>query len=286
MKMLQTFPVIKTVLLGVFLLATVLAGAQTFKVASYNIRLYNKGDVGNLWEDRAPYVGNLIRYHDFDVFGTQEGFANQLNDLLSALPAYTYYGKGRDDGGDKGEHSAIFFKKEKFTLLKSGDFWLSETPDKPGKGWDATCCNRICSWVHLQDKKSKKKFYFFNVHFDHEGKIARVESSKLLLQKIKTIANGSPTILTGDFNAGRDTEPYKILATSGTVHDAYTMVKHPYENNTSFNAFNPNFKGNSVIDHIFVTKQWNATKWGILTDTYFGKFPSDHFPVEAIVSMK
>ena len=82
---------------------------------------------------------------------------------------------------------AIFYKKDKFKVLASGDFWLSETPNKPGLGWDATCCNRICSWLYLQDKKSKKKFYFFNVHFDHQGQIARRESSKLILEKIKFV---------------------------------------------------------------------------------------------------
>nr|WP_262915707.1 endonuclease/exonuclease/phosphatase family protein [Niabella ginsengisoli] len=179
------------------------AGAQSYTIASYNLRFDNKNDIGNLWKDRKAYVASLISFHDFDIFGTQEAQPHQLEDVLKALPDYARYGKGRDDGSDKGEHSAIFYKKDKFQLLSSGDFWLSETPDKPGLGWDATCCNRICSWVYLQDKKSKKKFYFFNVHFDHEGKIARLESSKLILQKIKEIAKGVPAILTGDFNAGR-----------------------------------------------------------------------------------
>jgi len=135
--------------------------AQNFKVATYNVRLYNKSDEGNLWEERKAALTSLIRYHDWDVFGTQEGFAHQLNDITDILPEYNRYGKGRDDGKEKGEHSAVYFKKDKFQLLDSGDFWLSETPEKPGLGWDATCCNRICSWVFLKDKKSKKQFYFF-----------------------------------------------------------------------------------------------------------------------------
>ena len=273
-----------TVLLTLFL-ATGLY-AQSFTVATYNLRLDNKGDVGNLWQDRSPYVANLIRYHSFDIFGTQEGLPNQLDDLSNALPQYARYGKGRDDGSDKGEHSAIFYKKDKFQLLASGDFWLSETPEKPGLGWDATCCNRICSWVQLQDKKSKKKFYFFNVHFDHQGVVARRESSKLILKKIQEIAKHAPVILTGDFNAGRDTEPYKILSSADLLHDSVEDVEHPYQNNTSFNGFKQNFKGNEIIDHIFLTKHWKAQQWGLLTDTYFGKFPSDHFPVEVLVRLK
>lgn len=283
---------LKQKLIKSFLLVTIVLGtlqtakAQTYTIATYNLRFDNKDDTGNLWEDRKAYVTSLIRFHDFDIFGTQEGLANQLNDIVKALPEYARYGKGRDDGSDEGEHSAIFFKKAKFALLKSGDFWLSETPDKPGLGWDATCCNRICSWVQLQDKKSKKTFYFFNVHFDHQGVIARVESSKLILKKIKEITKGTPVILTGDFNGSRESEWYQNIATSGILKDSYNDVKYPYENSPTFNNFGKNVMGNEVIDHIFINKQIEALKWGILTDSYHGKFPSDHFPVEVVISFK
>ena len=274
----------KLLLVTSFVLLGFLAQAQSFRIASFNIRYDNKRDSGNLWQDRAPYVAELIRFHDFDVFGTQEGLKNQLEDIQQALPQYSRYGKGRDDGKEKGEHSVIFYKKDKFQLLRSGDFWLSETPDVPGKGWDATCCNRIVSWVQLLDKKSGKRFYVFNAHYDHQGETARKESSQLLLSKIKTIAGSSPVIVTGDFNADRDSEPYKILAESGMLHDSYNDVKYPYENNSTFNNFGRNITDNVVIDHIFATKQVKASQWAILTDTYLGKYPSDHFPVLAVVS--
>ena len=266
--------------------AMVQATAQDLKVATFNVRYANRGDSGNLWVDRAPMVAALIDFHDFDVFGTQEGLKNQIEDMKNALPAYTYYGKGRDDGQDKGEHSAVFYKKDKFTLLKSGDFWLSETPDKPSLGWDAKCCNRICSWVYLQDKKSKKKFYFFNAHFDHQGVQARKESSKLVLQKIKEIAGTQPVIFTGDLNGGHESEWYKTLLDSEPLDDTYRQVKNPYAFNATFNSFNASLRRTGIIDHIFVSKHFTAKKWGILTDTFHGKFPSDHFPVVAIVSFK
>lgn len=199
------------------------------------------------------------------------------------MPQYAIYGKGRDDGKDAGEHSSIYYKKDMFRLLKSGDFWLSATPDIPGKGWDATCCNRICSWVYLEDVKSRKKFYVFNVHFDHQGVVARKESGKLMIQKIKEIAGNAPVLLTGDFNGNRESEWYQTLANSGIVRDTYKEVKYPYENNSSTNSFRVP-RGMGVIDHIFISKHFSASKWGILTDTYFGKFPSDHFPVAATVS--
>jgi endonuclease/exonuclease/phosphatase family metal-dependent hydrolase len=257
--------------------------AQTLTVATYNLRYDNRGDSGNLWVNRAPIQSNLIRFHDFDVVGIQEGLINQLEDLSKSLPQYTRYGIGRDDGKAAGEHSAIYYKKDKFKLLKRGDFWLSQTPDQPGKGWDATCCNRICSWVQLQDIASKKIFYFFNVHFDHQGVIARIESAKLMIEKIKTIAGNTPAVFTGDLNGGRNSDCYKYIANAGVIKDSYDLAGFTYENNGSFNSFRTP-RGMEVIDHIFVTKQFTVKKWGILTDTYFGKYPSDHFPVMAVVS--
>lgn len=266
-------------------LTTLVVKAQQITIGTFNIRYDNPADSGNLWINRAPVVANLIRFHKFDVLGIQEGLKNQLDDISNALPEYARYGKGRDDGKDGGEHSAVFYRKDRFKLLKSGDFWLSESPDQPGKGWDATCCNRICSWVFLEDVQSKKKFYAFNVHYDHQGVVARKESSKLILKKIAEIAGDAPALLTGDLNGGRDSEWYQRIATSGVLSDTHTKVKFPYANNSSSNGFRTP-RGQTVIDHIFISKQFTATRWGILTDTYFGKFPSDHFPVLAEVELK
>lgn len=258
--------------------------AQSFNVATFNIRYANPSDTGNMWANRGPVVENLIRFHDFDVFGIQEGLKNQIDDISAALPGYSRYGVGRDDGVDAGEHSAIYYKKNKFKLLKSGDFWLSETPSKPGKGWDATCCNRICSWVRLQSLQTKKTFYMFNVHFDHQGVVARTESAKLMLRKIKEIAGNEPVLFTGDLNGDRSSEWYLTIANSNVIKDVHDLVKFPYENNSSMNGFRTP-RGTAVIDHIFMSKQFKAQKWGILTDSYFGKYPSDHFPVMAVIEL-
>ena len=274
---------LKFLLIIALFITTANLKAQSFNVATFNVRYDNPKDSGNLWVDRAPIVANLIRFHDFDVFGVQEGLKNQLDDISAALPQFARYGRGRDDGKEAGEHSAIYYKKDKFKLVKSGDFWLSETPSRPGKGWDATCCNRICSWVYLEDIKTNKKFYLFNVHFDHQGVVARKESGKLMVQKIKEIAGDEPALLTGDLNGNRESEWYLTVANSVILKDAYTTVKRPYQNNSSSNGFRIP-RGMGVIDHIFMSKQFTASKWGILTDTYFGKFPSDHFPVMATVN--
>jgi len=258
--------------------------AQTLITGTFNVRLETSRDTGNLWTDRKVYVANLVRFHGFDLFGTQEGFKNQLDDIQQQLPEYDRYGLGRDDGQAKGEHSAIFYKKDRFALLKSGDFWLSETPEKPGFGWDARI-NRICSWVQLKEKKTGKMFYCFNVHYDHQAMIARRESSKLLLAKIKLIAGDHPVVLTGDFNGNHAAEWYQLIANSGVLRDTYKEVQYPYVNNGTFQNFGRNYTKSDIIDHIFVTRHFSVKRWGVLTDSYNGKFPSDHFPVLAEIQL-
>ena len=272
----------KCALFVVSILLAATMQAQQLNVGTYNLRFDNPRDSGNLWVNRAPIVAGLIKFHAFDVFGTQEGLLNQLEDIKTALPEYAYYGIGRDDGKNKGEHSAIFYKKAKFTVVKSGDFWLSTTPEQPGPGWDAHI-NRICSWLLLQDKQSKKQFYFFNVHYDHQGVEARRQSSQLILQKIKAIAGKVPAIFTGDLNGGHQSQWYLALKQSGFLKDTYDQVT-PYENNGTFNGFGGTVTTSEVIDHIFITAAFKVQQWGILSDSYRGKYPSDHFPVQALIS--
>lgn len=260
--------------------------SQKIVAATFNLRYLNTTDSGNLWSQRAPVVFGLIRFHEFDIFGTQEAVRAQLNDVRRALPEYDFYGAGRDDGKEAGEHSAIFFRKERFTLLKNGDFWLSETPDQPSKGWDAVCCNRICTWVYLTDKKTGKKFYLFNAHFDHQGKVARVESSKLILQRINALAGNEPVIFMGDLNGDHQSEWYQAIEKSDLFDDTFRQSPNSYAFNGTFNNYGKNLAAPEIIDHIFVTKHFMVKRWGILSDSYHGKFPSDHFPVLADFEMK
>ena len=168
-------------LLLIALVAIVFCGCQSnyqptsITVASYNLRNANGGDSinGNGWGQRYPVIAQIVQYHDFDIFGTQECFIHQLKDIKEALPGYDYIGVGRDDGKEKGEHSAIFYRTDKFDVIEKGDFWLSETPDVPSKGWDAVL-PRICSWGHFKCKDTGFEFLFFNLHMDHIGKKALV----------------------------------------------------------------------------------------------------------------
>jgi endonuclease/exonuclease/phosphatase family metal-dependent hydrolase len=257
---------------------------QEIRVATYNLRMDTPSDGMNAWKHRRENVKALIRYHDFDLIGTQEGFVHQLKDLCE-MPGYAYTGAGRDDGSDGGEHSAILYKTGRFKLLESGNFWLSETPDKPGKGWDATCCNRICSWAKFKDANTKKTFYMFNVHFDHQGVVARRESGKLMVQKIREIAGYTPVIFTGDLNSTPETEQVQTIQT--ILSDSYRVTDMPpYGPVGTFNDFRFDADLNERIDYIFVSGQFSVMKYAVLTDALEQRYPSDHLPVVADVEMK
>ncbi len=269
----------KIILAILFIYLTIGLSAQQLNVATFNIRLKTDKDVGNLWNDRKSAVSNLIKYHEFDIFGIQEGFIEQLQDMQADLSAYSFIGVGRDDGKQKGEHSAIFYKKDRFTLIKNGTFWLSDKDtNTPNKGWDAAL-PRICTWGIFKDKKNGKQFIFMNTHFDHVGIVARKESAKLILQKAKELTGGLPLILCGDFNINQNNEAYFTLANSEIVKDTYEMAELKYAPNSTFNGWGKSINKEDRIDHIFITKPFKVRKYAILTDTYLGKFPSDHFPV-------
>ena len=257
--------------------------AGTLNIATYNLRMDTPTDGENAWPNRKDMVKALVQFHDFDIFGTQEGFVHQLKGICE-LDAYDYVGVGRDDGKEAGEHSAIIYKKDRFSVLDKGNYWLSETPDVPGKGWDATCCNRICSWAKFKDKTTGKEFFFFNVHYDHEGKEARRESSKLMISKIKSIAGNLPFFCTGDFNATPDSEPIQILYNDGTLIDSYKITKlPPYGPVGTYQGFKIQTRPEGRIDYIFVSKGIQINKHGVLTDINHNRLPSDHFPVVANV---
>jgi endonuclease/exonuclease/phosphatase family metal-dependent hydrolase len=258
--------------------------SQNLRIATYNLRFDNPGDSLDLWKNRSPFVAGLIQLFDFDVFGTQEGLKHQLEDLKNDMPGYDYIGVGRDDGKEKGEHAAIFFKTGRFKLLDEGTFWLSAITDRPNKGWDAAL-PRICTWGKFEELTSGKTFYLFNTHFDHIGVTARRESAKLIISMIRTTAGNSACILTGDFNFDETNENYALIKESGFLADTYDLAGLRFAPNGTFNAFNIASKPVGRIDHIFVTRDFSVIRYGILTNTYNGRCPSDHFPVFAEVRL-
>lgn len=247
-------------------------------VATYNLPIVNNNpEEINAWPNRIGTIKGMVCFHEFDIFGVQETFINQLQDLCE-IEGFAYTGHGRDDGIDMGEHVAILYKTDRFDLLDSGDFWLSETPNKPSLGWDATCCNRISSWGKFKDVKTNKEFFFFNVHFDHEGTRARIESAKLMVEKIQEIAQGEPVICVGDFNSLPETEQIKTMQTF-LKNSRLVSATPPYGPKGTWNAFDFNSPLDRLIDYIFVSSTIDVLKYGVLTDNVDCKYPSDHLPV-------
>lgn len=252
-------------------------------VATYNLRYNNPQDGINAWPNRVNLVKGLIRFHDWDIFGTQEVLYNQIQDL-EALSEFGWVGAGRDDGKLAGEFAALFYRKSRVEIIQSGNFWFSPTPDQPTMGWDAKCCKRICTWAKCKDKQNGKLFYVFNAHFDHEGVVARLESAKLMHQKALEISKGLPVILMGDFNSLPESDAVKVLNEVG-YRDSYShSIEEPYGPVGTFNSFNWNAELNRRIDYIFLGKSFKVEKYGVLTDSYEKRYPSDHQPVQVVLS--
>lgn len=266
----------KLLFLTLFIILMLAVPAQEMLVGSYNIRYKNWNDSvnGNVWAKRCQVICDQVNFMNPLIFGTQEVLYNQLQDLQQGLDGYDYIGIGRDDGERGGEHEAIFYKKDQLTLLDSGNFWLSETPEKPGLGWDAACI-RICTWgkfqVNAKKKKDRTTFYFFNLHMDHVGVVARREAAKLVVARIQEIANDARVILTGDFNVDQTNEIYNIFTDSGLLKDSYETARIRFAENGTFNAFKTEYFTTSRIDHVFVSPAITVEAYGVLTNSYWTK---------------
>jgi endonuclease/exonuclease/phosphatase family metal-dependent hydrolase len=269
-----------------------MAGAQTpveknnLRVMTFNIRYNEPRDGVNAWANRKTKVADVVRFHKADLVGVQEAQNNQLKDLEKLLPGFAWCGAGRTDGKEDGEYSAILYRRARFKLLDCQTFWLSETPEKAGsKGWDADY-PRIVTWAKFEDKRAKKTFYHFNTHFDHIGKQARTESSKMLLKEIPKIAGKFPFVVTGDFNATEDTNVYRILTGKEEagifklIDARYVSENGHFGGNSTFNAFKE-LEPNRRIDYIFVGEDARVLEHGILSDRWDGLWASDHLPVLA-----
>lgn len=301
--------------------------AQELNVGSINVRVgrsltesererdrseFKGGDYKkyNGWDDRREALCDMINLEAFDVFGVQEARIGQINYMLEKLPDYAYIGVGRDDGKSKGEHCAIFYRKEQYNVLEEGTFWLSETPDEVSFGWGAKH-RRICTWGLFQDKKTKVKFYLLNLHLDHRVEAAKVNGSKLVVDFVKNHCTKSGNIIiTGDYNVHQDSDSYRIFATSGILQDSYDIAKYKFAPTGTFNGFNPRRFTTRRIDHIFLSKGIKVSRYGVLTYHYFrnmqgeegpmetaapvdivgenrdSKCPTDHYPVQAWITLK
>lgn len=252
--------------------------SQTTNIISYNIRYDNPGDGVNIWNDRKEAMVHLLQHYEGDIVGVQEALHNQLTYLHEALPGFAYVGVGRDDGMEKGEYTAILYNSNKFNVLKTNTFWLSETPEKVSVGWDAAL-ERICTYALFEDKESKKQFWVFNTHFDHVGVKARTQSAQLIFNRINEInTNKAPVILMGDLNLTPDTEAVQFLKKYLT--DAMEVSKKPfYGPQGTFNGFDQDRILENRIDYIFV-QDIQVLSYTHLDDRRpNNKHISDHLPV-------
>ena len=269
----------------IILLAFVLnTGAQSenddsFKVMTFNIRFDNPADGENSWDRRKQFLVETIKESEPDFIGTQEGLYHQLEFIDSSLSRYSWFGVGRDDGRKAGEYTAVFYNTVRFDLIEQNTFWLSETPDKPGLGWDAVC-NRTVTWGLFFDRLLKKEIYVFNTHFDHVGNIARLESARLILKMIPEITSGKSFVLCGDFNVSPESNVYSELTKDEYLFDSRristTSAQGPQ---ATFNGFNFGQVEGNPIDFIFVSNQLEVLDHKTIDKSLNRRYPSDHFPV-------
>ena len=269
----------KKVIPIVFLFLSILSSAQNLKLMSYNIRYDNPNDGENAWPNRKEFLYAQLAFYEPDVLGIQEALPHQVLEMATALPKYNYVGTARDGEG-KGESSNIFYKKDQFELLQQKTFWLSETPDKISKGWDAAL-NRICTYALFKNKKTKQIFWVFNTHFDHIGESARTNSIQLILTKIKSLnTKNYPVFFMGDFNS--EPSEQRIINLKKEMIDSKDVSEEKSFGPTgTFNAFKHNDAVTKRIDYIFLSKNniLKVKKYAVLSDSKDLKYPSDHLPV-------
>lgn len=262
--------------------------AQDLRVMSYNIRLDVASDGENTWSNRKELLAGMIRYHHPDIVGLQEAQRHQLDFLSQALPDYAWLGVGRDDGKDAGEFMAILYRKDAVYPLQNSTFWCSPKPAAPGLGWDAAC-NRVVTWGRFALKNSGMEFYLFNTHLDHMGVTARKESARLLMDSVNAVSGNLPVVITGDFNSAPDDAPYAAVVDRNsrrTFLDAAVVTQQPHHGpDGTFNGFQIAQYDRRPIDYIFVSAGTDVLTHATLTDSYHGRFPSDHFPLLAVIRL-
>lgn len=253
-----------------------------FKLMSFNVRYQNANDnaSGHGWAKRKEGVFEMLKAERPLMMGVQECLAEQRHDIIENTK-YSAMGVGRDDGKEKGEMMAIFYLQDSLTVVKWGTFWLSATPEKVSKGWDAACY-RTCTWAHFKHKRLNKEFFYFNTHLDHKGTVARSESVKLILSKMRELnPNGLPCVLTADFNSTEDNAIFDELHTIMKSARKTAGVSDSY---ATYNGFESSVKGSgSIIDHIFYSGDLKAVEYKTVRDSWKSiDYISDHYPVYAI----
>jgi endonuclease/exonuclease/phosphatase family metal-dependent hydrolase len=259
------------------------------KVMTFNLRVNVPQDGENAWPNRIDTVVKTIRESKVSIFGTQEVLPSMLRDIEERLSEFAWIGEGRR-GGMNDEMSTIFYKKDEFDVINQGTFWLSETPEVVGsQSWDSSL-PRICTWAELKSK-NEKKIYFFNTHLDHISEEARVKGVHVIFEKMLSIAKDNilPIILTGDFNTEPNSEVIsyfkEVSILNGTMNNTYQKLYDIGEHTgCTFHNFTGEVTG-EPIDYIFTTSDIKVKEVNINKDMVDGRYPSDHYPVIAILEL-
>lgn len=262
------------------------AEAGELRVMSFNVRYGTAQDGENHWDKRRELVAQTIREFQPDLLGTQEILPFQADYLKSELSEFDYTGWSRDSSPN-GEQCGIFHRTERFEKLDSGQFWLSETPDeKYSQGWDAAL-PRVATWLLLKDRKNNgRTLLFVNTHFDHRGREARANSAMLLHDWIQKKAGETPVLLTGDFNTPEGSSPWQTLTKPPLLRDTWRIrYPEPQDAEGTFHGFTGT-PGSGRIDWILGSGHFDVTEAQIIRTPHAGRWPSDHFPVTAIVNWR
>ncbi len=279
------------------------------KAMTFNIRCFTKeSDKQNYWDNRKEHVSALVRQYAPDVVGFQEVTHPQYKYLISALgDEYAFVGISRSGIGlERGdllidsispkvnifnrlfssiisEAAVIFYKKSRFELLEYDTLWLSETPSKPSRGWDAGV-KRICNRVKLKDHYSGAEFTLMNTHFDNKGALAKEKSVELILQWSE---QADKVIVMGDFNIQEKTQLYTRLVSDTLSDTKYLAPEGDSDSGITSNGYGAS-KDSEAIDYILVkSDQVEVLSYSIIRDKYgSGYYISDHYPVLARIIFK
>lgn len=255
---------------------------SVMRILSFNIRCTNVGS--DSWEDRIGIVSQTMLESEADSIGVQEATPEWMATLKETVgEKYAYVGVGRDDGDNEGEYSAVFYLKDKYTVIDSGTFWLSETPDKVSFGWDAAC-RRVCTWVVLENKETAEKYVHLNSHFDHIGITARKNSVDLILDKASEYAD-LPVVFTADMNVKQGSDNYNQFVDSGILRDTKFDTADTM-NYCTYHDTKPQNHADDVIDYVMVNGKFDTVAYRVVTEGIDGRFVSDHYPVYADIVIK
>ena len=284
--------------LSVLTMSVQAADQDTLSVMTFNIRYGTAGDGPNHWNLRKDMVFSVLEDQQPDVVGLQEALKFQIDQIIDTVPSYKILGVGRDDGKTQGEYTALMYKADRFEVVESDTFWLSETPNVVASmSWN-TACTRICTWALFKDKTSKRNFYLYNVHLDHRSQEARKNAVTLVLERIGQRKTQAPVFVTGDFNAGEtnpamtqiDEPKFSVLDAKGgkkTVKlvDSFRKIHPDAKPVGTFNSWRGETTGQK-IDYVFVMDHLTVLSADILRMNRSGRYPSDHYPVTATVQWR